>query len=426
MKKILFLSVNYPPMLTAGSARASRFVSKLPELGWAPLVVAPADVVSGDAEKSLAQTEASEYTGIYRTGDIVDAEAFGPDRMAQLMQGMTAAAMTGSPLRMISGLLPGVNLVTGWEKQAASVAAEIISRHDPVDAIYAQGPPAAPLILALELSAKHGIPVLFDIVSPVDGMPLQGSARHDAAKIEERVLTSGHTIMTPTRALKEYFLKKYFGKVTHDDISIVSDFCSGSPEKAGMALQNRDGGPQLLVFPEMVQGKELKLFMQALGSFMQQAGVFRGGPSVRIIGGEQEELLKHIRKYLQDAPLSCCDRLQDKEELEAVLTCDVFCFVGGQDESARLLLPARLLDALCMRKTLLVIGPDGTASQLAVEAGGFTAPLNDAQMIIKALQAAIDDVQVSRQAGGSQPPERLTAASSLSDLAKLLAYMLPV
>ncbi|ACD91259.1 conserved hypothetical protein [Chlorobium limicola DSM 245] len=426
MKKILFLSVNYPPMLTEGSSRASRFVAKLPELGWVPLVVAPADVAWGDADKSRAQPESSEYTGIYRTGEIMDGSAFGPDRTVQLLQGMSVAGPSGLPLRMISGLLPGVSLVSGWEKHAASVVSEIISRHDSVDAIYAQGPPAAPLLLALDLSAKYGVPVLFDLVSPVDGVSLPGSTRNDAAKIEERVLTSGHTIMTPTRALKEFFLKKYFGKITYDDLSIVPDFCSVPPELARLAAQKPDGAMQLLIFSELVSGKHMKSFVQALGGFMQDAGVFRGTPVVRIIGGESEELLKHIRKHLPDAQVSCSHRLQEREELEAVAGCDVFCLASGKDEPADMTLPSRMVDALCLRKKLLVIGQEGPAAQLALETGGFFASIHDTPAVIQAFQAAVDSFRQGDRGMADLQPERFTSASCLTVLSKLLAYMLPV
>jgi len=426
MKKILFLSVNYPPMLTDGSSRASRFVAKLPELGWAPLVVAPADVAWDEADKNRAQSESSEYTGIYRTGEDMDASAFGPDRTVQLLQGISVASPTGLPLRMISGLLPGVSLVSGWEKQASSVAMEIISRHDSVDAIYAQGPPAAPLLLALDLSAKYSVPVLFDLVSPVDGLSLQGGNRNDAAKIEERVLTSGHTIMTPTRALKEFFLKRYFGKITYDDLSIVPDFCSVSHELARLAAQKPDGVTQLLIFSELVSGKDTKSFAQGFVGFMQGAGVFRGAPVVRIIGGESEELMKHIRKHLPDAQVSCSHRLQEREELEAVAGCDVFCLATGLDESAGMRLPARLVDALCLHKKLLVIGQEGPAAQLAFETGGFFAPIQDSPAVIQAFQAAVDSIRQGDRGMADRQPERFTATSCLTVLSKLLAYMLPV
>jgi len=427
MKNILFLSVNFPPMLTEGSARAFRLFTRFPEFGWAPFVVAPAEVAWDEADTSPDETELSRYSGIYRTGKIISVSAFGPERVAQLVQGNTAAALITSPLGMISGLLHGSNLVSGWEKQAASIAADIFIRHNSVDAIYAQGPPAAPLLLALDISVKHKIPVIFDLVAPVDGFFLPGGNRQNLAKIEERILTSGHTIITPTRALKEYFLKKYFGKVTHDDLSIISDFCSLPEEIMSIASRKRDGSPLMLVFADhRVQGKDLKLFMQALGSFMQQAGVFRGGPSVRFICSDPDESNKYIRKYLQDASVLCSHRLQEKEELAAVASCDIFCFVGGTDESSHFILPERLLDALCMKKRLLVIGSDGTASQLAHETGGLFAPLHDVSAVIQAIHTATESCRESERAAGFRLPERFTANVSHGDLAKLLAYMLPV
>lgn len=427
MKKILFLSINYPPMLTTGSLRASRLVASLPELGWAPLVVAPADIAWNEDGKNRAHGESAEFTGIYRTGELVEAETFGPERTAQLVQGMSATAPTGSPLRMISGLLPGVNLVAGWEKQAASVAEGIISRHDPVDAIYAQGPPAAPLLLALELSKKHGLPVLFDLVAPLDTSSVSGSRQSDAAQIEERVVTSGHAVITPTRALKEYFLKKYFGKATHDDITIIPDFCTDSFSPSASRRQASAGAPGVTVLVEQASGKELKLFFSALGRYMKHAGSFSMQPSLQVLGGDEKEIMKYIRKYTPEASVSVVRRLSGQDELERIRQCDLFGVVACSDGHAPFTVPELAVDALCMRKPFFVVGPEGPTARLAVEAGGFWAPLESADGIAQLLGSAFESIRNSPERppyGGMQ--EKLSASQVLGDLSKTLAYLLPV
>ncbi|MCF8383204.1 MAG: hypothetical protein K9G39_06350 [Chlorobium sp.] len=427
MKKILFLSVNYPPLLTAGSSRASRIVSRLPELGWAPLVVAPADIAWDEEGKNRLLSESGEFTGIYRTGELVDAVAFGPERTAQLVQGMSAAAPTGSPLRMITGLLPGVNLVSGWEKQAASVADGVISRHDPVDAIYAQGPPAAPLLLALELSKKHALPVLFDLVAPLETPSASGSRQSDAAQIEERILTSGHTIITPTRALKEYFLKKYFGKATHDDISIIPDFCEEAFAPKASGKHFSAGSPRVTVLMEHASGKELKLFFSALGRYMKLAGSFSLLPSVQVLGGDDREITKYTRKNIPDASVSVVRRLSGEDELESIRQCDLFGVVAGREGHAPFTVPERAVDALCMRKPLFFVGPEGPAARLAVDAGGFWAPLEDVEGVAQVLGSAFESIRNSPEKfSGGGMPEKLSASQSLNDLSKTLAYLLPI
>ena len=427
MKKILFLSINYPPMLTAGSSRAARFVARLPELGWVPLVVAPADIAWDEDGKNRALAESAEFTGIYRTGELVDAAAFGPGRAEQLVQGMSAAAPTGSPLRMISGMLSGVNLVSGWEKQAASIAEAVLSRHDPVDAIYSQGPPAAPLALALELSKKHGLPVLFDLVAPLDAPSASGSRQSDAAQIEERVVTSGHAVITPTRALKEYFLKKYFGKATHDDISIIPDFCTDSFVPSGAGRQVSAGAPMVTVLMEQASAKELKMFFSALGRYMKHAGSFSLLPSFQVIGGDEKEIMKYSRKHVPDVSVSVLRRLSGHDELESIRKCDLFGVVAGREGLSPLTVPERSVDALCMGKPLFFVGPDGPAARLAVDAGGFWAPLESAEGVVQLFGSALESIRNSpeRHPGGGMP-EKLSASQVLTDLSKTLAYLLPV
>jgi hypothetical protein len=424
MKKILFLSVNYPPMLTAGSARASRFVVKLPELGWAPLVGAPADIAWDEDGKTRAMSESSEFNGIYRTGELVDAAMFGSERSALLLQGLSAHPGTASPFRRITGMLSGVNLVSGWEKRALSVVTEIIQRHDSVDAIYAQGPPEASLVLALELSEKHGVPVLFDLVAPLDRTASQGARPSDLAKIEERVLTSGHTIMVPTRALKEYFLKKYFGKATHDDIWIVQDFCYGQGDVKSGAKHDSVESVSVTILLETVSVKEMKLFMSIFAGFMHHEGSLSGRSGIRFIGGDGEAVAKYARKYMPQTSCLWGPRCNTDEELACIRRSDLFVVVLGQHESSMLVLPDRVVDALCMKKKVVIIGPDGPAAQVAREAGGFSASLHDSSAVVQALNSSFDDRQ--GMDGKAVLPDRLSASGALRDLSKILAYMLPV
>ncbi|NTV93248.1 MAG: glycosyltransferase family 4 protein [Chlorobiaceae bacterium] len=356
----------------------------------------------------------------------MDASLFGPERSALLVQGLTAVSRSGSPLRMITGLLSGVNLVSNWEKRAPSVAAEIIGRIESVDAIYAQGPPTASLLLALELAEKHGAPVLFDLVAPFDGAVSQGARQSELTKIEERVLTSGHTVMVPTRALKEYFLKKYIGKATHDDIWIVPDFCSGEQDLSVRARQDPAASQQVIILLEMVSEKELKLFMSVLADFMSNAGSFSFRPGIRFIGGEGESVIKFAKKYMPDASVSWSCRRKEEEELAFIRESAVFGLVLGQHESSAFMVPDRLVDALCMNKKLLVIGIDGAAARLARDAGGFTSPLNDSTAVVQALSSSLDDRQSGRGGEALINRERLPASGSLSNLSKILAYMLPV
>lgn len=419
MKKILFLSANFPPMMTSGASRAFRIASMLPENGWQPLVAAPADIVRSGTD-GISQQHAYP---LFRAGESVDSDAFGPERVEQLLQGMTVSAPAGAALRMISGLLPGVNLAAQWEKLAPAIAAEILGGNEQVDAIYAQGPGRAPLALALELAEKYRLPVLFDLVSPLEIVASGGKS--DAARMEERILTSGHAVITPTRALKEHFLKKYFGKVTHDDITIIPDFCvlPDSPRGAGAQLPVGQSG--LIVLFSDVSPKDLKVFMSALGRFLSNAGVLL--PSVSFIGGDRRAIEKYARKYLSSISSTIMYRLSDREELEHIGRCSMFGVVLGSNELSRLTIPERLVDAACMGKFLFVVGPDGPASRLAVDCGGFSAPLQEVGQIVQLLDSMLESAKGFRgSATGMSGTGKFSSSQAIGDLSRLLAFMLPL
>ena len=421
MKKILFLSANYPHMMTCGASRAFRIASMLPENGWQPLVVAPADLQQSGSDGGSA---ADQFPcPVYRAGESVDVEAFDPERLEKLLQGMTVAPPVGSALRVISGLFPGVNLHARWEKLAPAIVTDLLAMNGPVDAVYAQGPGMAPLLLALELAEKHRLPVVFDLVAPLDSHVSGGKS--DAERLEERILISGYPVITPTRAMKEYFLKKYFGKVTHDDITIIQDFCILPDSLREAGAQQSAAQSCVSVLLEDVTQKELKVFMAALGRFVANTGVQQ--PSLSFIGGDRKLLEKYARKFLSSVPATFLPRLSDHEELGHIASSSMFGVLTASHDGAELMVPERLVDAAGMGKPLFVIGPDGPAARLAGECGGVASPLQNAESLAGLLGTLWSQSQELRRGMPSAwTSGRFSPFQSVADLTKLLAYMLPI
>lgn len=417
MKRVLFLSANFPPLVTRGSSRAARIASRLPEIGWEPLVVAPPDVVHAESDSALGVQQIPGR--VVRTGEAVAAADLDDEQLQLLLHGCSATVFSGSGLGKIVGFSRKQDLVSGWERGARRLIADIMTDTGAMfDAIYAQGPPLAPLLLALELSGKHGVSLLFDLVAPFEGRSGSGT-KNELAKAEEKIVTSGHPIITPTRDLKEYFLKKYFGRVTHRDISILPDIGNACEMVALREV------PTMTVLADHATKKSTKLFFSVLGRSLKSFGGFVISPvQIRFCGGDPKQVARYSRIYL---PSEITTLTLPKLQGGDIRRSSVFVVLQAVELESMLTLPSIALDALCMGTPLFVIGPDGPASRLAVETGGVFAPYEDTDAIERLFGRAFGLLR-----GESPVPvpvrvsERFSAPVIMDDLSKLLAYLLPV
>ncbi|TCD47755.1 hypothetical protein [Chlorobium sp. N1] len=424
MKKILFLAASYPPYMTDGASRAYRMASRLPGYGWEPVVVAPPAFVSGEGE---AGSGVAGPVRVYRTGAPVEIGALEACQLASFARG-ERIAQGGRLSAVIPTVFRQAHPSEAWEKQASVVAEEVMKEHPDIEAIYAQGPPSAPLRLGLELSLRHGVPAMFDLTAPLDmarpWSPLSDQHGDELARLEQKVLSTGYSVITPTRALKEHFLRKHFGKVAHDDITIISDCGPLGPAAAS-------GGPSAvsrpLVIVERAEEKGLRVFFSALASLMRESGagsIFSGATVVDSSGGM---VAKQLRKAGIEGDLVTCCTPSEEEELALLRAASAVGVITGGYRSAELWLPGRLIDAAFSRKHLFTVAPEGVATRFVEECGGSHARPADREAIggmLSRLAGVLD--------GGLQAevPAELLARhgeeETLTELVRSIAMMLPV
>ncbi|WP_157858110.1 hypothetical protein [Pelodictyon luteolum] len=428
MKKILFLAVSYPPYMTDGSSRAFRMASRLPGYGWQPVVVAPPLFVKTGGEDALAESmKEPGPVRVYRSGEAVALGGVDECTLAAFARG--ERIVQGGRL---SGMLPSIfrdaHPCALWEKQAAVVAAEVMKENPDIEAIYAQGPPSAPIRLGLELSLRHGVPVIFDLTAPLDAprpWSRLGDLRSDELfKLEQKVLCSGYGVITPTRALKEHFLRKHFGKVSHDDITIIADCGPLVPAAAPPSL-SAHSRPLFII--ERADEKGAKAFIQALAAVMKECPGGAAFSGATIVDASGDMVPKMLRKAGVEGDLTLSCTASEEEELQLVRTASAVGVVSGSHESFGLWLPDRLIDAVFIGKPVFAVAPEGVATRFAEDAGGLHASPGN--------PAAIRDMlcSLSGVIGGSPAPTpsselfaRHSEREVLSEMVKAIALLLPV
>ncbi|KZK73744.1 MAG: hypothetical protein A3K90_01060 [Pelodictyon luteolum] len=428
MKKILFLAANYPPYMTDGASRAFRMASRLPGYGWEPVVVAPPlfNRTGGETARPEPLKEPDPIR-VYRSGEAVALGDVDECTLAAFARG--ERIVQGG---LLSGMLPSifreVHPCAVWEKQAEVVAQKVMKEHPDIEAIYAQGPPSAPIRLGMELSLRHGVPVMFDLTAPLDAprpwSPLGDLRSDELFKLEQKVLCSGYGVITPTRALKEHFLKRHFGKVAHDDITIITDCGPVVPTAAPPSI-SAHGRPLFII--ERADEKGAKVFFQALATVMRECpggSAFSGSTIVDASGGMVPKLL---RKVGLEGDLALCCTFSEDQELELCRSASTVGVVSGSYEENELWLPDRLIDAALIGRPVFAVAPAGVATRFTENAGGFQAsPDNPVALrdMLCSLSCAVD---------GGVPPApsveliaRHSESEVLSEMVKAIALLLPL
>lgn len=389
MRKALFLTRQFPPFVTDGASRAWKFALHLPESGWKSLVVAPPGLSGPDM---LPQgTAAAGAPEIHRTGPDFDASELGDDERAALLCGHSLPSRR--PLARLSGLFREDSAGVEWQKSASQLVERLLAEHPDIELLYAQGPPLEPLMLALEIARRHRLAVVLDIMEPLDpAMPQPGTtSQSSGAKAEEQILLSGVPMITPTRALKEYFLKKYQGRLTNGAMTIVPDgYDASHPVFRLPAGGNSSAVMRWAFIVENVSKREIKTLLTALDSFVNADGLTPGGAEFTFFGDGAREVARSMAKrpsaaMIVTGPFGALDR-----ELELLRKADLVCTVLGSTDRNTCIVPGRMVDALGLRRPLSGVMPAGSAERIVTEAGGMTALPGDAAGILALFRSSVE------------------------------------
>ncbi|PWW82824.1 hypothetical protein CR164_03540 [Prosthecochloris marina] len=357
--------MNFPPMMTEGSSRAFKFASSFPALGWEPIVIAYHEVSGIEAERLPFR--------VHYAGHTYSAKEMDPEQLFRLVHGL--------PLKKLffkkEGFPQSKNGIgeNSWERKAATLAEQLLQEDSDIEMIYAQAPPFAPHRLALELSAKYHIPVMFDCTTSFV-----------VEKQDMGILHSGHCVAMPSRVMKEFFLRKYRGRLFHEDISIVRN--GYDPECCHvMSPQEQAGVPILCVFHiERAEGKELKNFFSGLSAFVKSQEGAKGFFSIAFTGPGYEKVRRYLKKYRLEDFVEAGPVCSHGDELELCMRADLYCVVLGKADGYELFVPERLYDIMGMKTSLGGLLPDGLAKKVIHEAGGRTASIERVESIVDFLQ----------------------------------------
>jgi hypothetical protein len=331
----------------------------------------------------------------------------------------------------LSGIFSNDSGGAEWEKSAAQLVEQLLKDNPEIDMVYAQGPPINPLLLALDVARRHHLLLILDIIDPVDPTALEPGGmttmQNNSARAEERILLSGVTLITPTRGLKEYFLKKYHGRLSNDNIAIVHNGYDRELQECRPPANKTPSAVRRWAFLlERVAKNDLKTLVKGLDAFVTAEGYLPGTAEFVFFGECGRDIAGHVKKSALGQLIEVRDCSTVCEELELCRSADVFCTVLGMDPLNNHYIPERLVDALGMNKPLFAIVPDGAARLLVQEANGITAPVTAAEEIKEQCRTVAGLLRNSSLPLVPEPVrKKYEIRQSLHELTREIATLLP-
>ncbi|NEX13243.1 MAG: hypothetical protein C1941_00805 [Prosthecochloris sp.] len=381
MKKILFLCMSFPPMMTEGASRAFKFASCLPSLGWEPVVIGLHSVSGPEIEQVPFE--------IYYAGKEYSTREVDAGKLFRIVHGLSEKKFS---VRGFSGSNGLGSVEKNWLKKAKSLARKALDENPDIEMIYAQAPSFAP------------------------------------NRLEKTIMHSGHCVTMPSRELKELFLRKYQGEIFHDDISIVKN--GYDPEALQLCgAEEEQGGLMRWVFhvDRVDRGNDLKRFFSALSSLVSAQPAVRGVFSFAFTGSGSRDVRRYAKKYGLEDLIEADAVWSYRHELELWMGADIICLVLGSAEGNGVFIPERLFDTPGMQASIAGIVPDGLSKQCILDVGGRTVPIDQSEAIAGFLQESFTlwrsrQLPVVREAA----TESYHIRSTMQDFIREVAVRLPV
>lgn len=382
-RRVLVIAYYFPPMGLSGVQRTSKFVKYLPAFGWHPtvLTVEPTGYLARD-ESLLEELDPAAVT-IART------PAAGPGRIfAQREVVKLPGERTRKFLSRVSDTFFIPDNKIGWKRRAVARALELHGE-TPFDLIFATAPPFTDFMIASEVKAAIGKPLVFDYRDPWVDYPFKfyltpfHRLRH--AFLEAQALRASSHVVATSRRVKELLIKRYRFLSFHDVDIIPQGFDPADfPAVPAQPRAPRPGGKMRITYAGIFWEDRIPdHFLQALHDLFQERPKLRGRIEATFVGTFREENHRLVSRLgLQDAVV-VKEYLPHRECVDILRSSDVLWAVAGDDLGT----PGKLYEYIGARKPILALLPEGFLRQAIQEAGGTVVFPTD----VPAIKAALVD-----------------------------------
>jgi len=405
VRRVLFVSYIFPPMVAGGAPRAHQFCRYLPEHGWAPTVLTgPAD--DSAAVDALALAELPPCVRVVRADCPLSGRAA---RGAANPRGGLAAAMRGAA-RAASRLVLLPDRQVLWKAAALRAGREALAgeRHDAVLATFG---PGTNLLVGRELAAVGDLPLVVDfrdlwadLPHPVFATPLH---RWLAARMERRAVAAASRITAVSARMAGHLAARH-GRRPEEAVAITNGFDPADLARVRDERGPAGGRPFRLCYTGSVYGQyDLGPFLDVLGGLTRDGLASPETLRVEFVGNFPPE--EAARRGLSGL-VECRPHVPHAGVFDAFARADALLMIEAPGYWAEFSYAAKVFDYLLPGKPVLALVEPGGNSARLLEAAGLGCTAHPADRA--AIRAAL--LEVMRLKGA--PPKAMNiSAPPLAD-----------
>jgi len=388
MRRVLMIAYTFPPLAGVGIERTLKHVTYLPDNGWQPVVVAPAN----SAYRLIDQRTLDHVpagTEVHRAVTVEPAHLRHAARRLVRGPAVARASVGGSPLPPASGLRGILN--AAWRSYVelaffpdeqilwapAAIAAALAAHGaDPVDGIYSSSPPVTGHLVAAAAARLTGRPWVADFRDPWIGNAYAHAlpAPHRAlrASVEHLLVRGATRSVFASAGVRDEYAARY-PRLAHRFVVIHNGY---DLDEIGLALASdtpaRRDDRFRLIFTGSVQGTdEFELFADGMDLLLARDPALRDGLVVQFVGWFSPQVEAIARRRLP-ALGPAVERLgfQSKAATLGLLrVADAALVLLAAGPGREHVPSAKLFDYLGLSKPVLAVAPRGEVRRILDELG---------------------------------------------------------
>lgn len=438
----MVVAYNFPPVAGTGIERTLKHVTYLPDHGWRPVVVAPANpayrlvdpasvaLIPPGTEVHRAPTLEPAHARLLlrrmlrgdasaggKVGEAEAETAIGRGGGTRGLRGLLNAAWA----RIIPALFfPDEQLL--WAPSAAMVSWRT-QRRDPVDLLYSSAPPFSTHLAAGLLRRQIGIPWVADFRDPWIGnsfaRPLGAPHRRLQASLERWMVSRADRSVFATERMLDRYASRY-PALADRFVVIPNGYDLGDLESARMAAEAPAGdGLFHLVYAGSLYGAdELALLLDGVELLRQRRPELSNRLRVELIGWlNAENQALAARRLPRLKPLvRHVDFMPRNEALARVARADAGLLLMAHAPGRDQVVGSKLYEYIGLDKPVLAVTPPGEARDTLDELDWGVLANPDPEGVAEGLERIMASGTPDRLADSERRYERRTLTTRLAKL----------
>jgi glycosyltransferase involved in cell wall biosynthesis len=406
--RVLVIAYFFPPLGGVGVQRTLKYVKYLPQSGWQPIVVTPANPAYTVRDASLLG-ELPPDLQVERTSSFEPARF--PNAVAARLSrrrpasseaptdGIVGPAGAGLPARVLSkgmalwkhvwGVFLFPDAAAGWVG-AATRRGTAVHKRAPVDVIYSTSGPISCHLIASRIAAKTGLPWVADFRDPWIGnafaTPPRGLHAIQQRRMERKIVERADKVIFATEGLLEAYAARYPGAAgkmlvipngyDRADLRASADGLADG-ERPGDRTAARGGAgstgrPFRLVYTGSFYGqRELEVLLQGLEMLAGRRPEVRDQLEIEFVGWLSAHNRAIAAEYSSQSRLGSMLRFSGfvthSEAMRKAASADALLQIIADDPRKGEVQGGKLMEYLGYDRQILAIVPEGVARQVLQE-----------------------------------------------------------